>query len=441
MTFRNMTLQSFLLKYKVEFLLVLVLIFGICIRLYRLEIPDSYYFDEVYFAFTAQEMTKGNRAAWESTSKAPEEMAYEWTHPPLGKEISAVGILIFGDNTFGWRFFQAIFGGLGILFIYLLGKNLFESKGAGLIAALLFGFESFLFVLSRITMVDIFIADFLILASLFIVKYARTRRNLFLILTGFFCGAGMSVKWSGVYITEYLAGVALLLMYYFEVYAAKSRDKEFIASVIRILPRITLAFIVVPLLVYMATYLPFFYHGNSIRDFFILQGNMLGYHEGVTETHPYQSSWWQWPLMLRPVYLYFEDLGQGWRAHIYLMGNIFIWYTGILFLILGIVQAVRKEAPSLIFAVLSVFAYWLPWAFSPRKIVFLYHFLPSLIFLLLVITYFLNELWNYSKRGKVLVIIYFCIAGGMFFYFYPVLAAVPMRELDIDRYMWLSTWR
>jgi dolichyl-phosphate-mannose-protein mannosyltransferase len=433
--------QSFLLKYKVELVLLLLLIFGIGIRLYRLEIPDSYYFDEVYFAFTAQEMAKGNYEAWEGGSDAPVDMAYEWTHPPLGKEISAIGILIFGDNALGWRFFQAAFGGLGILFIYLLGKNLFESKGAGLIAALVYSLEAFVFVLSRITMVDIFIADFLILASLFIVKYARTRRYLFLILAGFFCGAGMSVKWSGVYITEYLAGVALVLMYYFEVYTARSRDREFIASVVRILPRAALAFIVVPLLVYLATYLPYFYHGHSIRDFIMLQGRMLSYHEGVTETHPYQSSWWQWPIMLRPVFLYYEDLGGGFRGYIYMLGNIFIWYTGILFLILGIVQAVRKEKPALIFIVLSVFAYWLPWAFSPRKIVFLYHFLPSLIFLLLVSTYFLNELWNYSKRGKILVIIYFCIAGSIFFYFYPVLAAVPIKELDINRYMWLSTWR
>ncbi|MGH7891978.1 MAG: hypothetical protein ACREN0_06890, partial [Thermodesulfobacteriota bacterium] len=119
----------------------------------------------------------------------------------------------------------------------------------------------------------------------------------------------------------------------------------------------------------------------------------------------------------------------------------FIWYTGILFLILGIIQAVRKETPPLLFTVLSVFAYWLPWAFSPRKVVFLYHFLPSLVFLLLTSTYFLNELWNSSRKGKMLVLLYFCIAGGVFFYFYPVLAAWPIKGTEIDRYMWLGTWR
>jgi dolichyl-phosphate-mannose--protein O-mannosyl transferase len=179
-----MTQQSFILRYKAECLLALILVFCFCIRLYRLEVPESYYFDEVYFAFTSQEMAKGNRAAWESYHEAPEDLAYEWTHPPLGKEITAIGILIFGDNTFGWRFFQSVFGALGALFIYFLGKELFNSKSAGLIASLLYSFESFVFVLSRITMVDIFIADFLILASLFLVKYAKTRRSSYLIRRG-----------------------------------------------------------------------------------------------------------------------------------------------------------------------------------------------------------------------------------------------------------------
>lgn len=432
---------SFIRRYKSEFLLALVLLFCFGIRFYRLEIPDSYYFDEVYFAFTAQEMAKGNRAAWESSYEAPEDLAYEWTHPPLGKEISALGILIFGNNTFGWRFFQAVFGALGALFIYFLGRELFDSKSAGIIASLLYSFESFVFVLSRITMVDIFIADFLILASLFVVKYARTRRNSYLILAGFFCGAGMSVKWSGVYITEFLAGVALFLMYYFEVYTTGARDRDFIASLLKIIPRMALAFIVVPLLVYLATYIPYFYNGNTFQDFLTLQGNMYGYHGGVTQSHPYQSSWWRWPLMLRPVFLHYGDLGEGMRSYIYLLGNPFIWYTGILFFVLGIIQSVRKETPALLFTVLSVLAYWLPWAFSPRKVVFIYHFLPSLVFVLLTSTYFLNELWKSPGRGKILVVLYFFIAGGVFFYFYPVLSALPIKETEIDRYMWLGTWR
>src|SRR3972149_11163769 len=212
-----MSLESykvFLRKNKIEIMLFFLLIISLGLKFYRLNNPNSYYFDEIYFAFTAEEMAKGSDIPWGIGGNAPKGFAYEWVHPPLGKEISALGILIFGDNTFGWRFFQALFGGFGTLIIYLLGKELFESKRAGLIAAFLFTFESFIFVLSRITMVDIFLMSFILLASLFIIKYTRTQKKPYLVLSGVFCGASMSVKWSGIYAVEFLAAVAFLSIFY-----------------------------------------------------------------------------------------------------------------------------------------------------------------------------------------------------------------------------------
>ena len=427
-------------KYRVQLLLFLIIAISFGLKFHRLEFPQSYYFDEVYFAFTAQEMAKGNKSAWQVPEvEAPKDLAYEWTHPPLGKEISSLGILIFGDNTFGWRFFQAFFGVLGTLFIFLLGRNLFNN-GVGLIAALLYTFESFIFVLSRITMVDIFMANFVLLASLFVVKYAKSRKTIFLLLTGLFCGASISIKWSGVYIAEFLAGVSFFLIYYFEVYSSDSEGSSYVSALLKIFPRMIIAFVLIPLIIYVATYIPFFYFGNSIGDFINLQGQMFGYHGGVTETHPYQSQWWMWPLLIKTVYMHFENL-DGQYAHIYALGNPFIWWTGCLFLIAGVVQVIRKESPALIFTVVSVFAYWLPWALSPRKVTFLYHFLPALLFVIIIIAYFLNSIWNKSKYGKFIVVMYIMTAIGVFIYFYPIIAAVPISPDTVDRYFWLQSWR
>ena len=435
-----MSFRVLLQTYRIEILLFLVILISFGLKFHRLEIPQSYYFDEVYFAFTAQEMAKGNKLAWEIPGEeAPKDFAYEWTHPPLGKEISALGILIFGDNTFGWRFFQAFFGAMGTLFIFLLGRNLFNN-GVGLIAAFLYTFESFIFVLSRITMVDIFMANFVLLASLFVVKYAKSQRTLFLLLAGAFCGAAMSIKWSGVYMTEFLTGVSFFLIYYFEVYSYDSEGQSYIRTVFNIFPRMILAFALIPLLVYLASYIPFFYFGHTIADFINLQSSMFGYHGGITETHPYQSEWWTWPLLLKPIYLHFEDLG-GKYSHIYALGNPFIWWTGCLFLVLGIVNVIRKESPALIFVVVSVFAYWLPWALSPRKVTFLYHFLPALLFVIIISAYFLDSIWNKSKYGKFIVVMYIMTAIGVFIYFYPIIAAVPISPDSVDRYFWLQSWR
>jgi len=435
-----MSLKLFLRTKKIEILLFFLLIIGLGLKLYRLDNPNSYYFDEIYYAFTAQEMAKGNRAGWEIGHTAPQGFAYEWSHPHLGKELSAIGILIFGDNTFGWRFFQALFGGFGTLFIYLLGKELFLSKRAGLIAAFLFTFESFIFVLSRIAMVDIFLMSFILLASLFLVKYARTPKIAFLLPSGFFCGAAISVKWSGIYALEFLAASSFLLIFYREAYSEIGKKGSFYFQFVKIIPKIFLVFVIIPFVVYLATYIPFFLYGNSFSDFISLQNNMYGYHKGLTATHPYQSSWWKWPLLLRPVYLYLGS-GKEESAHIYAIGNPFIWWSGCVFLILSVVQVIRKELPALAFVTLSVFAYWLPWALSPRKLVFLYHFLASLPFVILIIAYFLDLLWSKSYYGRAFVLVYLAIALGMFIYFYPILAAIPVSNVSVESFFWLKSWR
>ena len=426
---------------KVEITLFFLVVLSLGIRLYRLEDPKKHYFDEIYFAFTAQEMAKGKRAGWESWHKAPKGFAYEWTHPPLGKELSALGILIFGDNTFGWRFFQAFFGGLGTLIIYLLGKELFNSKGAGLISAFLFTCDSFIFVLSRIAMVDIFLMSFILVSSLFLVKFARTKRRLFLLLTGFFCGAAISVKWSGVYALEFLGAVAFGLILYTNAHNPDGRKDSYFTLGLKALPPVLIAFVLVPAVVYIATYIPFFLHGNSVGDFISLQGSMYGYHKGLNATHPYSSPWWNWPLLLRSVYLHLGSSEGGRHEYIYALGNPFIWWTGCVFFMLGIVEVIRKELPALAFVLLSVLAYWLPWAVSPRKLSFLYHFLPSLPFLILTITYFLDQLWGKWPYGRVFVLIYLAAAFGTFVYFYPILAGVPIPDSSLGRFIWIKGWR
>jgi len=425
---------------KIEIIVFFLVVLSIGLRLYRLNNPDSYYFDEIYFAFTAEEMAKGNRAGWEMGHSAPKGFAYEWTHPPLGKELSALGILIFGDNPFGWRFFQALFGGFGTLMIYLLGKELFGSRRIGLISAFLFTFESFVFVLSRIAMVDIFLMSFILLASLCLVRYARAQKKPFLLLSGFFCGAAMSVKWNGVYATDFLGAIAFLLVLYQKTHSSGQEKGSLFILGLKTIPLMLLAFVFIPLIVYVVTYIPFFLYGNSIADFIHLQESMYGYHKGLTATHPYSSPWWKWPLLLRSVYLYLKDYGT-LQARIYAIGNPFIWWTGCVFFILSLIEIIRKELPALSFAVLSVLAYWLPWTVSPRKLSFLYHFLPSLPFIFLIIAYFLDLFWVKSRYGKAFVIVYLIIASGMFIYFYPILAGIPMPGDSSSRFLWLKGWR
>ena len=107
---------------------ILVFLFALLTRFIRLGEPPTHFFDEVYHAFTAQEMFRGNSAVWEWWNTPPTGFAFEWTHPPLAKEFMVLGIYIFGDNAFAWRFFSAFFGAGIIILIYFITLTLFSQQ-------------------------------------------------------------------------------------------------------------------------------------------------------------------------------------------------------------------------------------------------------------------------------------------------------------------------
>ncbi len=80
---------------------LVVLVFGL--RAFRLADPPAPVFDEVYHPRTAMEylafLRYGNR-----------EEIYEWTHPPLAKELMAVGIALWGNDRIVHRWSERIEG-------------------------------------------------------------------------------------------------------------------------------------------------------------------------------------------------------------------------------------------------------------------------------------------------------------------------------------------
>lgn len=397
-------------------ILVLILVVAAFTRFWRLGTPGNFYFDEVYHAFTAKEFLLGNRAAWDFFATPPTGVAFEWTHPPLAKELMAVGMFIFGLNPFGWRFAGAS-AGVGVVFLtYFVGKKLFNNR-VGLIASALITFETLTFVQSRIGMNDIYFLFFILAAFYFLVS------DKFL-PSGIFFGLAAAAKWTSTY---FLFIVAFYLIWKFFKEKIKFNLLIFITS-----------YLLLPVLIYLGSYLPFFLQGRGWADFWHLQQQMYWYHTKLTASHPYQSAWFTWPLDLRPVYYYLADIG-GKFAKIYAVGNPAIFWGGLVVLWFSIVTIFQKLNFKILLLLFSYFAFFLPWAASPR-IMFLYHYLPSLPFLILLIAVNLDKVWNY-KFGKILTIGYMLVACGLFIYFYPHVAALPVTGGWDNQYYWISSWR
>ena len=85
-------------------------------------------------------------------------------HPELGKWLIALGESAFGMTPFGWRIASAVVGALMVLVMIRLARRVTRSTMLGLVAGLLMCFDGLQLVLSRLALLDLFLAFFMLCA-------------------------------------------------------------------------------------------------------------------------------------------------------------------------------------------------------------------------------------------------------------------------------------
>jgi dolichyl-phosphate-mannose--protein O-mannosyl transferase len=409
--------------------LVVVLVLGIALfaglaRIPRLHTPSSMIFDEIYYAKAAEQYL------------ARKEITEERTHPPLSKLIIAAAIAVAGDNAVGWRIAPALAGVLLVPVVYALAMLLFRDWFVAAMSALLVSLDGLTFVESRIAKPDIFLTLFLFGAFTAFWKYLRGRVDepdapaglgvKWLYVAGASAGAAMATKWTTV---VPLASIPVMLM----LLSGWGR----IALPRRDLWQILVAFTVVPAAVYLLTYIPYFSLGHNLRDFVALQKSMYQFHASLTEGHPYQSPWWSWPLLLRPIwYEYYEAQPQVYRG-ILAIGNPIIWWASVPAFVLLAIRAIRRRSLPETFLLVGFAISYAQFAFITRAL-FLYHFLPAIPFLIMGLAEAMARVR--SRVGAGVLLVFLVLATGWFVEFYPVLSALPIAAGRYWRLMWFGTW-
>lgn len=388
-------------KVKPGYILILILLLTAFLRLYRLDFPDRYVFDEVYHAFTAREYVLGHKEAWEWWTAPPPGVAYEWTHPPLAKEIMAGFMLLLRtQDAWAYRLPGALLGILSVYLVYLLGVRLFKNPTVSLISAFIFSLDGLNFVQSRTGMNDIYYVTFFLISLLLLLN----KKYLF---SAIIFGLALSSKWAAAY--SILIFIPLLL-----------KEKQY-----RQIP----LFLIIPPIIYIISYLPFFLSGHNFNQFKELQQQMWWYHTNLKATHDYSSPWWSWPLNLYPVW-YFVDYQKNNVANIFTSGNPILFWTGSVAVVLTAIEAVRKKSVNLLLVLAGSLTFWLPWALSPR-IMFLYHFSPSVPFLSLALGYQLNHLLKDTPAKKLALVLLLLIVLS-FILIFPFLTGLPLPRKFIE---------
>jgi dolichyl-phosphate-mannose--protein O-mannosyl transferase len=409
----------------------------------RLGVPPKYMYDEVYHGYTAGQYAAGNPDAYVWDTKAPEHgVAYMWNHPPVGVLMITGGILLWGDVPFGWRFSSAVFGAIGVLLVYLLALRIMRDRMMAALAACLVLVDTLWFVQSRIGMLDMFGTVFALATLLSLYGFLTSRADRVapaLMRTGLFLGLALATKWNAAFLAAF---TGLLVLYRSWVCARRAR--EFPGPATRSawhahLIWVPVSLVLVPALVYLAAYIPFFATGHDWDQFVELQRQIFFYHSQLEEIHTYQSAWWQWPLALRPVWYSVTYAGDT-VAHIYANGSMLLYWSFLPAVVALAVRLWRESNPALSVLLIGFFGQWLPWALSPRS-AFIYHFLPAVPFGALAVAVAAVTLYRRGGVWRWAVLVYLAALVAYFVFFYPIHAAVPLSREAFAARMWFPSWR
>lgn len=386
-------------------LLGLILVFAFGLRVWNLHSPTNYIFDEVYHGVTAKLIAKNDPRAFEWWHGPVEpNTAIDWLHPPLAKYTQALGINIFGANSFGWRVSSTVFGTLTILLIAHLTKLISNNHALALTAALLASSDGLLLVQSRIAMNDIHVTFFILLTICTYIQYVKNRNNQqpaygWLLAAGLAAGLALASKWSGVFVVAvlWISEVSRIILYKLTTPKSKNAFNW---------PQLLItafSFSLLPLLIYLLAYAPMFAQGKNWQHFYQLHQQIWRYQTHLDATHTYQSRPWQWFLNLRPVwfYVYRPNNNINQIANIYSQGNTVLYWLGGLAAVsssIFFLAALIKRNYGLLaryfnigIVLLTYWLVWLPWQLSPR-IMFFYHYTPAVPFLSIVLAWSIWQL-------------------------------------------------
>ncbi|MDQ3916496.1 MAG: phospholipid carrier-dependent glycosyltransferase [Actinomycetota bacterium] len=335
-----------------------------------------------------------------------------------------------GNNEFAWRLPGALAGALLPALVFLLALRCTGSLLAAGLAVVLMALDGLAFAMSRIATLDAQAAAhiagaWLAAASVWFHagrvaagKKGASRRLgiVWLVATGVLLGVAVATKWVGVY----SFGIIAFLMVIDLVARGDKGIGALFPSVEVAAVAIGGAVVVLPLAVYVASYVPYLSLDHSFGDLVRLQKAMFDYHAGLKEGHPYSSPWYGWPIGYRAVALYGNSSGTE-NAAIWAIANPVVLVGGLWGMVVAALQAWRRRLIALALLPLAALVQYVPWAAVDRA-AFLYHYLPVVPFLAVALAWGLASRTRGSRLGR--------YEAGFVVVAAAIVFAVMLPELD-----------
>ena len=350
-------------------------------------------------------------------------------HPPLGKQLLAMGESLLGYTPLGWRVMTALFGSAVIVFTFLLARRVSQSTTVGIFAGTIALFDGVLLVASKFGMLDIFQVLFVVAAAWTLAGdmrqvHARWHEawlrgevipagplgprvgfRWWRFATGVLLGLSLSVKWSGLY---YIAFFGLLSAFY-DLWLRKRYGvrKPISGALVRDVPSALASLVLLPALLYLWSWRAWFASETSVYRHSLSDGtiassewpwlshlpepvagwlyyhfSVLEFHSSLTSSsghhHPWDSKPWAWLVSARPILYYSaSDIDCGrlgtCREMIYLFGTPPIWWLTVPVLLWAAWVWLTRRDMRVIVPLVAFAAGFLPWlAAFDRQMYFFY---------------------------------------------------------------------
>jgi dolichyl-phosphate-mannose-protein mannosyltransferase len=485
---------------------------ALVIRLVKLGTPDKLVFDETYYAKDAYSLLKfGYERQWPSdadnlivagqvniTKPAGEFIV----HPPVGKWLIAMGEQLFGMNSFGWRFSSLVFGSLLILVTIRLVRRVSRSTLIGCVAGLLLTFDGLEFVMSRIGLLDIFLAFFVVAAVACLAADRDWFRNRLadhllhtgrpdlggsfgppLLLRPWRLAAGVSFglalgsKWSAIY---ELAAFALLALAWDvgarRLAGAGTRLSGLLRDGISAFVSLT----VLAGLVYLSSWLGWLLtkggydrdwgdqhpHALSVRLLGKPLASLLQYHRDIYgfhtgdfimhAQHTYRANPIGWLVLARPLGIdAVNDIQPGTSGCpgpdkcltvISAIGTPALWWGAVFALVAATILWVGARDWRFGIPVIGVLSGWLPWFQYEARPLFFFYAIAIIPFSVMAVALCLGLLLGPAESsdrrmvGGIVAGAYVALVGANFAYLYPILTDQVLPHPKWLARMWLRSW-
>lgn len=465
------------------------------IRFVGLAHPNKLIFDETYYAkdgftlwlfgYERQWPDDANDSIVAGNTDVFLDKAAFIVHPPVGKWLIGLGEQLFGMNSFGWRFMPLIFGTLLVFVTIRLARRLSRSTLIGGVAGLLLTLDGLAFVMSRIALLDIFQAFFLVTSVACCVadrdwyrhKLAGRLESAGLLdfggrfgpviwwrpwrwAAGLAFGLAVATKWNSVYVLAAFGIVSVL----WDVGARRLAGadwKGWLALVIDGIPAF-IAMVVVALGVYLASWTgwltttggwgrdwglknpdhPWTVHlGEMWASFLHYQQEILAFHTGdyiKNATHPYDAHPIGWLFMARPLGVdsvtdiqpgvdgCTAEAGQTCLRVISAMGTPVLWWLAAVALVVAIIWWIGGRDWRFGVPVVAALATYVPWFFSADRPVFFFYAITIIPFTVTALAMVMGLVLGpassrFRRRGAIVVGVAIALVAANFAWIYPVL--------------------